>query len=455
MPFMKLGLDRKTGLDRVLTSWRSNDDPRQGNFTRSMDPTGYPQLFLYKNGAPYWRGGPWTGQRWSGLPQTVNSYITNGRFINDENELTFSYELKNQSLFSRIVIEPSGLIQSFTWHDREQRWILFASIPVEQCDFYGTCGPNSNCNPYNISQFACTCLPGFEPKSPADWQLRDGSGGCVRPPGISTCERGEGFVRMARVKVPDTSQARVDMTMNLKECEQECLKNCSCKAYTSADERNGGSGCLAWYGEDLLDTRTFSDMGQDLYVRVDAATLASLSKKGDSPRKRIVIATAVACIILALLLSFTLFILKRRRESRRERSAAMASAAYLDNDQSRNMNDIKDGTEKLDLSLFDLSTVWECWKGGRCLDIVDPSLGGDYPEHEVLRCIRIGLLCVQEFTMDRPTMSAVVFMLGNKVSLPTPNQPSSALNRRRDTSSSSGERTNSMNQVSLTTIEPR
>lgn len=275
MPFMKLGQNRKTAMGWFLTSWRSKDDPGPGNFSHLIDPTGYPQLFVYKNGAPLWRGGPWTGLRWSGVPQMVNPYLLNVSFVNNMNEVSVMYGINNRSLFSRLVIEPSGLIQRSTWHDGERRWIQFFAAPVEQCDYYGVCGPNSNCNPYNISQFACTCLPGFVPKSPADWFLRDGSGGCVRPPGVSTCRRGEGFIKVVRVKVPDTSRAHVDMSLSLSECEQNCLNNCSCTAYTSADENRGGFGCLAWYGDDLLDTRTFSDIGQNLYVRVDAVTIGN------------------------------------------------------------------------------------------------------------------------------------------------------------------------------------
>jgi hypothetical protein len=75
--------------------------------------------------------------------------------------------------------------------------------------------------------------------------------------------------------LPDTSHARVDMSLSLKECEQECLRNCSCTAYTSADETRGGIGCLSWHG-DLVDIRTFANGGQDLFVRVDAATLGIL-----------------------------------------------------------------------------------------------------------------------------------------------------------------------------------
>lgn len=81
-------------------------------------------------------------------------------------------------------------------------------------------------------------------------------------------------MKLSQVKLPDTSISisRVDMNLRLKDCEMECLKNCSCTAYASADIRRGGSGCITWYG-DLVDVRQFTDGGQDLYMRVDAYEL--------------------------------------------------------------------------------------------------------------------------------------------------------------------------------------
>ena len=42
LPFMKVGLDRRTGLNRFLTSWKSKDDPGIGNYSYQLVPTGYP-----------------------------------------------------------------------------------------------------------------------------------------------------------------------------------------------------------------------------------------------------------------------------------------------------------------------------------------------------------------------------------------------------------------------------
>ena len=48
----------------------------------------------------------------------------------------------------------------------------------------------------------------------------------------------------------------------------------------------------------------------------------------------------------------------------------------------------------------------------------------DVHEAEAVRCIQVGLLCVQKRPEDRPLMSAVLFMLDSEnPSLPQPKQP--------------------------------
>lgn len=50
-------------------------------------------------------------------------------------------------------------------------------------------------------------------------------------------------------------------------------------------------------------------------------------------------------------------------------------------------------------------------------------------EVEIIRCIQIGLLCVQEFAKDRPTIQTVLSMLTREiVDLPPPQQPDFAEN---------------------------
>ena len=70
--------------------------------------------------------------------------------------------------------------------------------------------------------------------------------------------------------------------------------------------------------------------------------------------------------------------------------------------------------------------VWEKWSAGSIQEVVDPSLGGRYPESEALCCVQIGLLCVQENPNARPDASEVVLMLdahSTSTAMPTPSRP--------------------------------
>lgn len=51
-----------------------------------------------------------------------------------------------------------------------------------------------------------------------------------------------------------------------------------------------------------------------------------------------------------------------------------------------------------------ISWAWELWKKGKVLQLVDSALKGSFSEEEVLRCVHIGILCVEENADDRPTM---------------------------------------------------
>nr|XP_008349343.1 cysteine-rich receptor-like protein kinase 10 [Malus domestica] len=71
------------------------------------------------------------------------------------------------------------------------------------------------------------------------------------------------------------------------------------------------------------------------------------------------------------------------------------------------------------------------WRDGAPLELLDPCLRDSYSRTEVIRCIHIGLLCVQEDPADRPTMQSVVLMLSSySLTLPSPQQPAFFLQSR-------------------------
>uniref|UniRef100_A0A2N9G696 Apple domain-containing protein n=1 Tax=Fagus sylvatica TaxID=28930 RepID=A0A2N9G696_FAGSY len=173
---MKLGLNRITGLDRFLTSWKSQDDPGTGDYLYKMNPSGLSTSLLYK---------------------------------------AFDPVLAVRSMAMASIISSNNLIwiaPATTWNDGDLQWKEHWSAPNYRCDNYGQCGV------------------------------------CEEAVGMSMCGNGEGFVKVEHLKGPDTSNATwMDMSMSSSECEQACLSNCSCTAFTSINIDGKGTGCLVCY----------------------------------------------------------------------------------------------------------------------------------------------------------------------------------------------------------------
>ncbi|KAM4092592.1 hypothetical protein ACB094_06G051900 [Castanea mollissima] len=68
------------------------------------------------------------------------------------------------------------------------------------------------------------------------------------------------------------------------------------------------------------------------------------------------------------------------------------------------------------------SDAWKLWKEGRPLELIDTCLKGSVIQSEILRCLHISFLCLQQHHYDRPNMSCVVMMLHGESSLPEPKE---------------------------------
>lgn len=111
--------------------------------------------------------------------------------------------------------------------------------------------------------------------------------------------------------------------------------------------------------------------------------------------------------------------------------------------------------------------VWKHWNNGTPLELLDPSLGNSYSRIDVIRCIHIGLLCVQEDQSQRPTMANVFLMLNNyTVTLVAPQRPATFLIPTSDSNFTANELVSeqsssiksipcSVNQVSISDMDPR
>ncbi|XP_039168233.1 LOW QUALITY PROTEIN: cysteine-rich receptor-like protein kinase 10 [Eucalyptus grandis] len=122
---------------------------------------------------------------------------------------------------------------------------------------------------------------------------------------------------------------------------------------------------------------------------------------------------------------------------------------------------------QLDGGEYLASYVWNKWRDGMPLKVLDPAIMDSYSRDEVLRCLHIGLLCIQEDPAIRPTMATVVLML-NSITFnpPLPRHPAFFIRSRSGglsipmkelglNQSTSRTMPSSTNDMSVTELYPR
>nr|POF05815.1 g-type lectin s-receptor-like serine/threonine-protein kinase [Quercus suber] len=276
---MKLGWDLRTGLERRLTAWKSPDDPSPGELSWGIELHNCPEIVMKKGSEIYFRTGPWNGIGFTGIPDLKENQIYNFNFITNKDEVYVIFHNIKKSVISRVVLNSTlNLYQRYVWVEAKKIWSLYLTLPKDICDSYNICGAYGNCIIGDSP--VCQCVQGFQPKSLETWNPEEWSKGCVRSMQLSCEDKDKiGFVKLVGYKMPDTTYSWLNESMNLIECRDKCLNNCSCMAYTNSDIRNGGSGCAIWYG-DLIDIRLISATGQnangqDVYIRMPAEQVAS------------------------------------------------------------------------------------------------------------------------------------------------------------------------------------
>lgn len=110
--------------------------------------------------------------------------------------------------------------------------------------------------------------------------------------------------------------------------------------------------------------------------------------------------------------------------------------------------------------------AWNNWRAGTTTNIIDSTLDVG-SRIEMIRCIHIGLLCVQENVADRPTMATVLMMLSSSsLTLPIPSKPAffmhsitnesnTMLKPNRGTHSEAKSLQTSDNDISISEFHPR
>ncbi|KAH6763175.1 S-locus lectin protein kinase family protein [Perilla frutescens var. hirtella] len=340
LPGMKLGWNYAAHMEFYLSSWKSYDDPASGDFTYHCDPTGYPQNVLRKGREKRYSTGPWNGLTFSGLPGLKkNNPVFKFGLVMNKTEVYYHYELLNRSVISRFTLSQSGVGQRWTWNDETQSWRIYLTAPTDNCDFYNLCGSYGVCN-----TAVCDCLNKFVAKDEESWDRGIWSSGCVRRTPLNC--RNDGFLKYSGIKLPDTEHSWYNQSINVGECKELCLKNCSCTAYTIVDVNAGGHTCLLWFG-DLVDIKELSGDGQYIYIRMASSELSS----GGRRKKVLIVVMTLATMLVLLCLSLILYFQRRKKTN-----LLLREGGSLRREDLKDYDD-EGHSKDLELPLFELSTI--------------------------------------------------------------------------------------------------
>lgn len=273
LPDMKVHMNVETGENRVFTSWKSASDPSLGQYSMGVDPRGSPQMVMWDGLNRHWRSGYWNGLMFTGVPTVRATYLYGFKLSNEGNgNLYFTYTKSNSSDLLKFRTGWNGNEEKLWWDQERNEWSILQLQPANECELYNKCGSFGNC--FVTESPICSCIEGFVPKDVDQWSRGNWTGGCVRRTdlqcGTSSTATGErdGFLKIEGSKLPDFADSTE--AENSKDCEDECLKNCSCNAYAFVS----GINCMIWSG-DLTDIQHFTEGGDDLYIRLAHSELGT------------------------------------------------------------------------------------------------------------------------------------------------------------------------------------
>ncbi|KAK3445979.1 hypothetical protein EUGRSUZ_A01745, partial [Eucalyptus grandis] len=254
----------------MLTSWASQDDPKQGNFTFQMDQEGGSNNYdVIQELSPYWKSGVYgkfiqADQMLDVISFLLSNFTTGATTTSPPAGTISTLAYKNITQpsddnynNSRLVMNYDGRIQ-YLRQGNGSKLVWFE--PASQCSVLSACGKFGSCNDKNGNKTMCRCLAG---KSLI----------CAK----NSDDSAHDFLslKMMRAGKPDV-QISVDSE---EQCKQRCLDVCSCQAYSFEEDLHQRAEratltCYTW-SDDLNNIQEFSQDGRDLYVRVPLSDIES------------------------------------------------------------------------------------------------------------------------------------------------------------------------------------
>ncbi|KAK7269968.1 hypothetical protein RIF29_22794 [Crotalaria pallida] len=216
--------------------------------------------------------------------------------------------------------------------------------------------------------------------------------------------------------------------MTTHECEG-CLVNASRTLPTCCEGRQGARALLAWCNIRYDSYRFYNTTGTSASLPpLLSPPPSSGKKKSEAGKIAVIVVIVVVPIILFCLGCY--FILRRRT---RKRYKTLLKENY-------DLDDL-------------LSYAWSQWRDQTPLEILDKNIKESCDHSEVIKCIQVGLLCVQNKPDDRPTMAKVVsYFSSPEVELPFPADPNNYMHNQILQKMVAGESSSRSTEVNELTI---
>ncbi|CAE5967453.1 unnamed protein product [Arabidopsis arenosa] len=421
LPGMKLGFNVKSGKQWELTSWLGDTSPASGSFVFGMDANVTNRLNILWRGNLFWASELWFKGQF--LTEKFNKLGFVFSFVSTESEHYFLYSGDDNysGIFPRIMIDQQGTLQTIILNGVQQH---FRCSPVfgDKLEYgcYRTKSINCVRKYYGDVDKNGYCL---HSQHKSCWSFGDHFRDTVFP------SLGNGFIL-----------SETDGRLSSYDCYVKCLQNCSCLAYASPH----------------ADVAViFRGMFYFLWGKVIPQMIGCIRRRLPTLR--------VGSTIDQDMLLRELGIDRRRRGRRSARNNNNNELQIFSFESVAFATDYFSDANKLGEGGFGpVYKVWSLFKDNRVHEVVDPSLGDSAVENpQVLRCIQVALLCVQQNAEDRPSMLEVVSMIygdGNNA-LSLPNEPAFYDGPRRSSPEIDVEPPElenvSANRVTITVMEAR
>ncbi|KAK8551581.1 hypothetical protein V6N12_040215 [Hibiscus sabdariffa] len=478
LPGMKLGWNKKTGLNRHLTSWKSSDDPSPGEYTYTVDPRGLPQLVLRKGSSKLFRSGPWYGTQFSGVPVLKVNPVFTPIFVSTADEVYYSYNT-TANIPSRFVLSQSGSVQHLSWNDRHSDWYLIFTVQQDRCDNYGLCGSYDLIDIRKVPEYGQDLY--IRMASSALERHADTSNNRKNVTIATTISVASAMIILALIgwfvnwkkKMIRDHQPENQVTISKVESEDDLelpsVEFATIQVATnnfSAANKIGEGGFGPVYKGELQS-------GQEVAVK----RLAENSGQGlQEFKNEVLLISKLQHRNLVKLLDFGMARMFRGDQTEANTKRIVGTYGYMPPEYAidghfslksdvfsfgvillemvsgKKNRGFFHSTHKLNL----LGHAWKLWNEEKALELVDELMEQDFPEEEALRCIQVGLLCVQQRPEDRPVMQTVVLMLDSEsMPLPQPGRPGFYAERCLSETDSSSIRNLISNEMTVTLIEGR